>query len=42
MAYWLIRNGIEVPDEWKYDSSKLICGETTAMLLVDNGIIPPK
>ena len=42
MAFWLIKNGIEVSDEWKYDSSKLICGETIAMRLVKDSIIPPK
>ena len=43
MAYLLIKNGIEVPDEWKYDPSyRLYDGETTAMKLVHNGIIPPK
>ena len=26
VAYLLIINGIEVPNEWLYDSSKLICG----------------
>ena len=43
MAYLLIKNGIEVPEEWKYDPSyKLYNGKTTAMKLAKDGIIPPK
>ena len=43
MAYWLIKNGIEVPDEWKYDPEyKFYNGKTTAMILAKNDIIPPK
>ena len=43
MAFWLIKNGIKVPNEWKYNPSyRLSDGETTAIKLVHNGIIPPK
>ena len=43
MAFWLIKNGIEVPDEWKYDLSYKFGSErTTAIKLANYGIIPPK
>ena len=43
MAYWLIRNSNEVPNKWKYDPSyKFKFERTTAMLLANEGIIPPK
>ena len=43
VAILLIKNGIEVPEEWKYDPLyKINNDKTTAIRLAEAGIIPPK